>query len=480
MKFLAHPILFTLVVALWLATPFDSSAQSRRVRPGSTASQPVARDSGPSAKALYMEANDYADKQVAEMKRKQKPLSRTRLKEILLEQQRLAVRNATQLSGRADLKGEDLYYLGMLYALAENEDATIETMKRFLDEQPERDELAQTARGYLAISYARGRLFDEAEQALKDFLDRKPVTARNRTLFEKEMAYSYRMAGKPERAAAHGEEAFKAAKLLLVDAGTDSSVETEIFDAGDELATIYTLMKQTARAAATLEELRRISLDLQAPDYYRAETTKLVNLLVDGGRKAEAVKLINDSLVSVSEGVKNSDLRGVIKDYLKDKQRHLRVQGELAPDLIIAKWIDQQPVRLADLRGKVVLLDFWAFWCPPCLDSFPDLNTWHEDYKDKGLVVIGVTKFYGHAGGMDVDENAELVFLKRFKAGYRLQYGVAVAEKDYNHKNYGVESIPTTVLIDRRGVVRFMETGSGGNEDEIAAAIERLVNEPSQ
>src|SRR5918912_413987 len=374
MKFLAHPILFTLVVALWLATPFDSSAQSRRGRSVSTASQPVARDSGPSAKALYMEANDYADKQVAEMKRKQKPLSRTRLKEILLEQQRLAVRNATQLSGRADLKGEDLYYLGMLYALAENEDATIETMKRFLDEQPERDELAQTARGYLAISYARGRLFDEAEQALKDFLDRKPVTARNRTLFEKEMAYSYRMAGKPERAAAHGEEAFKAAKLLLVDAGTDSSVETEIFDAGDELATIYTLMKQTARAAATLEELRRISLDLQATDYYRAETKNLVNLLVDGGRKAEAVKLINDSLVSVSEGVKNSDLRGVIKDYLKDKQRHLRVQGELAPDLIIAKWIDQQPVRLADLRGKVVLLDFWAFWCPPCLDSFPDLN----------------------------------------------------------------------------------------------------------
>jgi cytochrome oxidase Cu insertion factor (SCO1/SenC/PrrC family) len=57
---------------------------------------------------------------------------------------------------------------------------------------------------------------------------------------------------------------------------------------------------------------------------------------------------------------------------------------------------------------------------------------------------------------------------------------VAVAAKNSNHQNYGVESIPTTVLIDRRGVVRFIESGSGGNEDEIAAAIERLINEPAQ
>jgi thiol-disulfide isomerase/thioredoxin len=226
--------------------------------------------------------------------------------------------------------------------------------------------------------------------------------------------------------------------------------------------------------------MRRISLDLQSPEYYQEETTKLVNLLVDGGHKAEAVKLITDSLLYVSNNVKNSGLRGVIKDYLKDKQKHLRVQGEPAPELVVVKWIDQAPVRLADLRGKVVLLDFWAFWCPPCLDAFPDLNSWHEDYKDKGLVVLGVTKFYGNNGGMRVDEDAELLFLKRFKAGYRVKYGVAVAAKETNHQNYAVESIPTTVLIDRRGIVRFIETGSGGNEEEIAAAIERLIREPAR
>ena len=423
---------------------------------------------------------DYADKQIAEMKRADKPLGRTRLREILLEQRRLAVRHATRLSGRAELKGKDLYYLGMLYALAENEDAALETMKRFLAENPESDEMAQTARAIVAVSYAGKRLFDEAEKAFTDYLSHKPLTAKNRALFEKVMAYSYRMAGKLERAAAHGEEGFKAAKLLLVDAGTDSTVEDKVFAAGDELATIYTEMKQSARVVALLEEMRQMSLDLQSPEYYQEETTKLVNLLVDGGHKAEAVKLITDSLVHVSNNVKNSGLRGVIKDYLKDKQKHLRIQGEPAPELVVVKWIDQTPVRLADLRGKVVLLDFWAFWCPPCLDAFPDLNSWHEDYKDKGLVVLGVTKFYGNNGGMRVDEDAELVFLKRFKAGYRVKYGVAVAAKETNHQNYAVESIPTTVLIDRRGIVRFIETGSGGNEEEIAAAIERLIQEPAR
>ena len=95
-----------------------------------------------------------------------------------------------------------------------------------------------------------------------------------------------------------------------------------------------------------------MSLSIQSPGKYKEATTNLINLLIDGGRKAEALKLIEDSLVSISDNVKSSQLRGVIKDYLKDKQKHLRVQGEVAPELIIAKWIDQTPVKLADLAGR--------------------------------------------------------------------------------------------------------------------------------
>jgi thiol-disulfide isomerase/thioredoxin len=484
MKFLDYRMLIMVAVAgvVWLAQArVDGFAQARRVRPGTpSSSQPAPLEPGPDAAAIYKETVDYVDTKLAERKRERKPLSRTLLKEILLEQSRLAVRNATRLSGRSDLKGEDFFYLGMLYALSENEEATIETLKRYLNAKPESGAHAQTARGNLAVAYARKRLFEDAEKMLADYLGHEPLTMKERSLFEMNIADAYRVAGKLERAVAHGEEAFNAARPLLRGA-TTSSDEERVFAAGDELATIYSEMQQPARVATLLEELRAMSLAIQSPRHYREMTTRLVNLLVEAGHKAEAVKMIDDTLVSLSNAIGNSQLRGVIRDYLKDKQKHLRVQGEAAPELIVAKWIDQTPVRLADLRGKVVLLDFWATWCVPCQDTFPDLNTWHDDYKDKGLVVLGVTKFYGQAnGGTRVDEDYEFDFLQRFKRGYRLNYGLAVAAKNDNHRNYAIESIPTTVLIDRRGVVRFIETGAGGNADEIAAAIERLVSEPAQ
>ncbi|MGB7924250.1 MAG: TlpA disulfide reductase family protein [Pyrinomonadaceae bacterium] len=476
-------IMAAVAVAVWLAGARvdESRAQSRRVRPGtpSSSSQPAARETGPDAAALYKETVEYVDARLAEQKGARKPVSRTLHKEMLLEQSRLAVRNATRLSGRSDLKGEDFFYLGMLYALSENDDATIETLKRYLDGKPESGAHAQTARGHLAVSYARNRLFEDAEKALADYLGHEPLVLKERSLFEMNIATAYRMAGKLDRAAAHGEEAFKAAKPLL-EGTVNASDEERAFGAGEGLAATYSAMKQPVRVAALFEEMRGLSLAIQSPGHYKAATTNLVNLLVDGGRKAEAVKMIDDTLATLSETIRNSQLRGVVRDYLKDKQKHLRVQGEPAPELMIVKWIDQTPVRLADLRGRVVLLDFWASWCVPCQDAFPDLNAWHDDYKDKGLVVLGVTRFYGYAEGASVDEDYEFGFLQRFKRVYRLNYGLAVAAKDMNHRNYAVESIPTTVLIDRRGVVRFIETGSGGNEDEIAAAIERLVGETPQ
>ena len=142
------------------------------------------------------------------------------------------------------------------------------------------------------------------------------------------------------------------------------------------------------------------------------------------------------------------------------------------PDIVASQWIDQSPVKLSALRGQVVLLDFWAHWCGPCRYTFPRLQRWHEAYKDKGLVILGVTNYFGHVEGRKVTPAEELAYLRTFKKTNRLPYGFAVADTGINDMNYGVFSIPMSFLIDREGKVRYISTGV--NEQELAALDKRI------
>jgi len=127
-----------------------------------------------------------------------------------------------------------------------------------------------------------------------------------------------------------------------------------------------------------------------------------------------------------------------------------------------------------------VVVDFWAPWCGPCRVTFPRLQKWHESYKAKGLVILGVTNFLGHAEGKELTRAQELDYLRNFKRTFRLPYGFAIADSDENDRNYAVSSIPTTFLIDRRGVVRFITIGSGEAESAaINKMIKKLLDEPA-
>jgi cytochrome c biogenesis protein CcmG, thiol:disulfide interchange protein DsbE len=114
--------------------------------------------------------------------------------------------------------------------------------------------------------------------------------------------------------------------------------------------------------------------------------------------------------------------------------------GEAAPDFAIQE--AGKPVALHDLKGQVVVLNFWATWCPPCIEELPSLVLMQKQLADKGVKVFAVS--------LDVDKNAYEKFLK--------DHGVdLLTVRDPEQKSssmYGTFKYPETYIIDRKGVVR--------------------------
>ncbi len=122
--------------------------------------------------------------------------------------------------------------------------------------------------------------------------------------------------------------------------------------------------------------------------------------------------------------------------------------------------VDGGTFRLADHRGQVLLLDFWATWCPPCRAAIPHLNELQRKYRDAGLVVVG----------MNLDQDPDE--LARFLERTTFNYPVARVDEATRNLFGGVPSIPLAVLIDRKGRVRKKIMGFS---TEIAEQTERRV-----
>jgi thiol-disulfide isomerase/thioredoxin len=474
MKRLLIGVLFA---ALLVLASVASFAQARRVNP-KTSAPPANASEGATASALYEEVSAYAQKKFREFTEKKVPFDPKLLEKTLQEQKELAARYAALLSARTNLSGEDFYYLGMLYNSSANEERTIETFKRYLEEKPATSDRAQMARYLLALRAAQSNQVEAAEGALSDYLRHEPRKPSERISMERALASAYRKNKQWERAAAHAEEAFKTAKLIPR-TPPSATADGSIHVSSSTLVDIYLEMKKPlADVAGILEEVRKLAVEGPSPRLYVDTTEKLADVLVDAKQKADAVKMVEAALAYTRADIKNDRDKQYMLRALERKQKQLKLQGEPAPEIAIVKWIEQAPLKISDLRGRVVLLDFWATWCGPCHAAFPHLREWNEKYKDRGLVVLGITKYYGHGDGQQMTSAEEFNFLERFKKEYNLTYGVAVTDNDNTHRSYGVNAIPTAVLIDRKGVIRFLATGvGGGSEAEIAAAIEKLIEE---
>lgn len=144
----------------------------------------------------------------------------------------------------------------------------------------------------------------------------------------------------------------------------------------------------------------------------------------------------------------------------------------VAPELNNEIWLNTEaPLRLADLRGKVVLLDMWTFGCINCRNVIPSLREWHEAYADDGLVVIG-----NHYPEFSYEE--DLQNLTDALVRLEIPYAVAQDNDGKTWRSYNNRYWPTLYLIDKSGHIRYVHIGEG-RYDETEAAIQALLNEPA-
>lgn len=130
--------------------------------------------------------------------------------------------------------------------------------------------------------------------------------------------------------------------------------------------------------------------------------------------------------------------------------------------------MDEEIKKLTDYRGQVVLLNFWATWCPPCIREMPSMERLHQEINAKDFKVIAINQMeeiddvFAFTGQLEVDPTFEILFDKTSKVS----------------KDYAVKGLPTTYLIDKQGNIRYRAIGGREfNHPEVIKIINQLIDE---
>src|ERR1043165_9743265 len=145
------------------------------------------------------------------------------------------------------------------------------------------------------------------------------------------------------------------------------------------------------------------------------------------------------------------------------RSEHAALEGKPMPSLNVTNWINGE-VKPADLKGKVVIVDFYATWCGPCMAAIPHNNELLKKYKDKGLIIVGICT---SSRGQE-----KMSAVAREKG---IQYPTARDAKLKSEKAWHVLYYPTYALVDRKGIVRVV----GLQPENVENAVKKLLAEPA-
>ena len=141
-------------------------------------------------------------------------------------------------------------------------------------------------------------------------------------------------------------------------------------------------------------------------------------------------------------------------------------EGFLAPDFTLDT-LDEKKVTLSELRGKIVLINLWATWCPPCRAEMPALENAYEQYKDSGVVILGL-----NVTSQDSEKDIPL-----FVDEFGLTFPILLDRDGSVSALYQLRGLPTTYFVNREGIIRTVVVGGPMNETFIRSKIEALLQE---